>query len=132
MILKIALLIICAVLNWWGGYSWHNARRFIMSSLIAGYCAWQIATWWTFFPIVIPFMLCLSLQDDNRGLWCFLCAVSASSFLFFFGHIHLIAWIAYCLGNGLIGWVVNDKLKLNQFWNDVIEGPGLALVIFLL
>lgn len=127
--IKLLILILSAVLNWWGGKSWHNARRFLMSGLIAGFIAYHFKTWWLFPVVMIPFAICLSLTDHNRGWWCFFDALSASAILFFLGHIKLTLLLIYCIGNAAIGKILNKTIN-NQLIEDLSEGALLATLIF--
>ncbi len=131
MILKLLLIPLCSFLNWAGGYHWLWCRRFVMSFVIAFYCALRIKVWWIFFPIMVPFAVCLSLHDQNRGVWCSLDALGASFALLAMGYIHWYFWATYCALNYGIGAIFN-KNKAGQLIEDMAEGAGLgSLVLFI-
>jgi hypothetical protein len=102
-----------------------------MPTLIAGFCAFKIGIWWMFFPIFIPFVICLSLHDHNRGVWCSLDALGVSFALLITGHLHWYLWLAYCALNYGVGAILN-KNEAGQLIEDTLEGAGLASIVLLI
>ena len=131
MIIKLLLILLSSFLNWAGGYHWLWARRFIMPFAIALFIAIKINIWWLFLACGVPMVICLSLHDQNRGVWCVLTALGVSFALLVTGHIHWYFWVIYCALNYLIGAILN-KNKAGQLIEDIVEGAGFASLIFLI
>ena len=131
ILLKLSIMGASAILNFWGGKHWLWCRRFVMSSTIALFFAITLKTWWLFPLIFFPFWGALTLPNHNRGLWCGAVSIGASAALFFLGHMHLCFLISYVLGNAFLGWFMNDKLKADEYKNDVSEGLGFSSEVFL-
>lgn len=130
--IKIIVDLICGALNAWGGYSWHNARRFIMPSVISVMVSFQTHTWYTGF-MVLPVMgtLCLgyfSGKNWGRALWLFLQAVVIGLGLTITGHISWVYYIPYIIGAGILGGIYKNW---NQIIGDFITGTYLGFVIFI-
>lgn len=130
LILKLVILSSSAALNALGGYHWLWCRRFVMPAIIAGFIAWHLHIWWIFFAMYLPFCVCLSLHDHNRGAWCSIDAAGASFALLATGHLHWYWFVLYCGGAYFVGWLVNNKLKLNQIPNDCATGAWLGSLVF--
>lgn len=128
--IKLAILLLCAYLNWQGGYNTLWCRRFLMPFILAVSCGFFSQWWWAIPAIFIPMAITLSLHNQNRGVWCSIVALSASFALLVTGHLAWYWFIVYCGGNFLIGWVGNNKLKLPQVIIDPLTGGAIGSLVF--
>lgn len=137
--LQLLTIVICGGLFAWGGYSWHNARRFIMPLILALTCLWLTKSWWALTVLGMSPIFCLGYGIKSplrhvfgdgwgRGVWGALAALGASLGLFLTGHI---AW--YLFGGYLIlNFTFENALKkINQIVGDCIIGIGFGLIIFI-
>ena len=127
-LIRFLLIGIIAYLNYLRGYH-YRIPCMIAISVIMG--LWFAITlhWWLFPLVGLPMYGCLSLHDQNRGAWCSLVALGASFALLVTGHLAWYWFIVYCATNYGLGWLCVNKLKLNQFWTDLITGAGFGLLI---
>lgn len=129
--IKIICDLICGSLNAWGGYSWHNSRRFLMPIVIAITVSYISHIWYLGF-MVLPVIgtLCLGYFSDKnwgRALWLFLQAFVIGIVLLITGHIDLISYILYIICAGILGGIYKNW---NQIKGDFITGSYLGLIVF--
>lgn len=132
MIIKIICDLLCGVLNSWGGYSYHNARRFMMP-LIMGISVSLITHIWWAGLLVLPVIgtLCLGYFSDKnwgRALWLFLQAVVIGLGLNITGHLQWYFYVSYIIGSGILGGFYKSWY---QPFGDFIVGIYLGLIIFI-
>src|SRR5258708_5327441 len=104
--IKILIDLICGSLSSWGGYSWHNARRFFMPILLALTFGFVTHIWWIGIS-VLPVIgtLCLGyffrgnqgLQWLGRGLWLALQALVLAFVTCITGHLAWFFYVPYVL-----------------------------------
>lgn len=128
--LELITVMACGALNAWGGYSWHNARRFIMPVLLAVTISFVLHSWLLGF-LILPVIgtLCLGyfrLGNFGRGLWLFLQAVVIGLGLFLTGHLTWYFYLLYAVGAGILG---GSLVSVYQPIGDVIEGCWLGLIV---
>ncbi len=128
--IKFFLDAICGALNAWGGYSWHNARRFIMPCVIALGISLASGVWWlglTSLPVMGT--LCLGYFGGKfwgRGLWLALQAAVLGLGPLVLGHLAWWLYAPYLVGALLLaGFLYN----LEQIVGDLIFGAWLGAVI---
>lgn len=131
LIIKIIVVLLMAILNFTRGYHWRPISMLAMTFIMGAYFSFLYNTWWLFPAVGLPMYGCLSLSNHNRGVWCSLVALGASFALLITGHLFWLWFILYCAGNYLLGWLVNNKLKLPQLPNDLITGAGFGILVFL-
>ena len=152
MMIKILVIIACAVLFWLGGRSWGNKmfRRIGIPILIALYIG-IFCKWWLFFPcgawlgLTIPIGYGEPTPDDDkpsflglifrkgwliRGVWGLIVAL-VSVWLFAFGYIHLGLMVAYLALNFCIGASL-CALKAPDFIIEPLVGASLASLVLLI
>ncbi len=130
--IKIIIDICCGALDAWGGYSWHNARRFIMPCLIAISVSTITGVWWLGLT-VLPVMgtLCLgyfSGQNWGRALWLFTQAMVISLPLLVLSHLQWYWFVPYVIGAGLLGGLYKNW---KQVYGDFITGCWLGLIVLM-
>lgn len=123
-------VIACGLLNAWGGYSWHNARRFLMPCLLAVNASICSHTWWIGI-LLLPTMgtLCLGYfgsGNAGRACWIVLQAFMLSIGLFLTGHVAWYFFIPYVIGSGILGGLYKNWY---QPLGDMITGSYLGLII---
>lgn len=135
---QIIVVIGCGVLNAIGGYSWHNARRFLMPILIGGeveLLIWekQKKDWWAGL-LVLPVIgtLCLAYKNFgsgnlSRALWLFAQAVVIGLGLLCTGHLIWYFYLGYVLLAGILGGVYKNWW---QPLGDFIAGCLLGSIVF--
>lgn len=138
MIIKIIIPLVCAGLNAWGGYSWHNARRFIMPVIIGAAVSYFSHCWWlglTVLPVIGVLtvgygeksILYKYLSDAGaRGTWMFLVAMVIGFGATITGHLSWFFYIPYCVVSVIIGVTLRN---INQIVGDLIFGALFATVI---
>lgn len=140
ILLKIIVDLICGVLFWWGGYSWHNARRFLLPCVIAILSCFLLHSLIGLLSLAAIGMLCLGYGDKSplrrifgnsigRGIWGLLCAIGISLGLFLSGHILWFFWVAYLILNFCGEAFLN---KIPQWIGDPIFGIFLGSIVFLI
>lgn len=134
MMLAIKALIdmACGALNAWGGYSWHNARRFIMPCVIAAGVSIATGVWWLGLTI-LPAMgtLCLGYFGPKfwgRGLWLALQATVIGAGSLALGHLTWFLYAPYIVGALLLAGFL---YSIEQVIGDAIFGCWLGAVVFL-
>lgn len=150
------VMAICAGLNAWGGYSWHNARRFIMPVVIAVAVSIILNTWWEG-TLSIPFLsitlktkfigfpcllaispLCAGYGEKSliwkyfndawgRFAWMITVSIAFCLGLIFLNHLNVFIALGYIIGNGIIGMTLR---KYNQILTDALFGVTLSSFIF--
>lgn len=114
MIIPLIIISICSALFWLGGFCWLPARRFIMPSIITGYCfivAHTIVThnWLQLTQLAVIGIFCLGYGEKSplrhifgngwgRGVWGILAGICLSLELFLTGHLALIWFLLYLVG----------------------------------
>ena len=136
--IKILVDLLCGVLNAIGGYSWHNARRYIMPVLLAGEAgviAWEKkkSDWWAGL-LVLPVIGTLVLGYKNfgtgnlsRALWLFLQAVVIGLGLTLTGHLSWFIYLPYIIGAGILGGLYRNW---QQVLGDMVAGTYLGSVVY--
>lgn len=129
---KIIVDLICGALFSWGGFSWHNARRFIMPCVIAVMVYFTTHIWWTAL-MILPVMgtLCLGYKNFgdgsfSRGCWLFVQAVVIGIGLLLTHHLAWYIYIPYIIVAGVLGGTLYN---LNQVIGDIIFGCWLGIIV---
>lgn len=129
---------ICAGLNIIGGYSWHNARRFIMPVILTVAVSLIVHSWWTGLPCLLGIApLCIGYGEKSllwkyfndawgRFVWMILVGIALGLGLVISHHLSIWVAVIYVIGNGILGITLR---KLNQFFSDAIFGIGLSSFI---
>lgn len=138
VIIKIVVDLLCGALNAIGGYSWHNARRYIMPVLLGGEAAliaWENKKqdWWAGL-LVLPVIgtLCLGYKNFGNGnlsraLWLFVQAVVIGLGLTITGHLAWAVYIPYIVFAGVLGGIYKNW---QQVWGDMIAGIYLGSIVY--
>lgn len=131
--IKILTDLACGALNAWGGWKWHNARRFLMPSLLALTISFALHSWWLGL-LVLPVIgsLCLGyfhFGNFGRGLWLFLQSVIIGLGLFLTGHLSWYFYLSYTVVSGVLG---GSLVNLWQPLGDAIEGCWLGIILFMI
>lgn len=150
---ELFIMAVCAALFWWGGYNWHNARRFIMPCVMAVTCTYLAHSWWVLVQLSVISIFVLGYGEKSvlrhcfgdgwgRGVWGVLSAICLSVPLFVthhlgltFGHLHL-GWLFGSCFVGIVYTALNFILenalkKLPQFIADPIIGLAFSSIILL-
>ena len=131
--IRFILIALIAYLNYLRGYHYRIPSMIAMTMLTGLYFAIYYHTWWLFAAVGLPMYGCLSLHDGNRGAWCSLVALGASFALLLTGHLAWYWFIAYCGGNYLIGWIMNNPKIMGkysiQLYIDLVTGIGFGLIV---
>lgn len=138
--LKLLIVAICAALFWWGGYSWHDARRFIMPLLLAISCLTLTHSLWALTMLTASGALCLGYGDKSplrhcfgdgwgRGIWGLLVALCFSLGLCLSGYLHWYFLIGYLV---LSFTLENALKKLDQKIGDPIIGATFGAIVLLI
>jgi hypothetical protein len=122
----------CGALNAWGGYSWHNARRYLMPLLIAISVSIITHVWWSGF-MVLPTMgtLCIGYSKDGnfgRALWIGLQCTVFGLGLAITNHFTIWLYLPYIIGGCILGGLYRNW---NQIIGDLATGFYISLFIFL-
>lgn len=133
--LKLAISVICGVLDAVGGFCFLPARRFIMPSILAVSISVLLHTWWLGI-LVLPVIATLCLAYKNfgqgnfsRGMWLFVQYTLVSVGLLLTHHLDWYFALPYCVLGGVLG---GSLVSLWQPLGDFIEGFGLGLIVFLI
>ena len=133
LIIKIIVDLACGALGAIGGWKWHNARRFIMPTLLAIAFSFVSHTWWlglTALPVIGT--LCLGYFGQKwlgRGLW-----LGLQGLVLGVGAVvssHLLWWVYLpyvLLGFGLGALLFNFE----QIIGDIIFYCWLGSIVFFL
>ena len=139
MIIKILTDFVCAGLFWWGGYSWHNARRFIMPVVLTGALYLLLNSLWALTALSSSVIFCLGYGDKSvlrrvfgngwgRAIWGLLSGLAISLGLFLTGHVFWYFFLPYLI----LCFVLEDALKnLPQWIGDPIIGAGFGVIVFI-
>lgn len=133
--LKLAIMVICGFLNSWGGYSFHNARRYFMPLVLAISVSYVTHILWLGL-VIIPVIGTLILGykrfgsgNFSRAMWLFLQFSVCGIGLLLTGHLNWYFYIPYCiLGGALGGTLVNVYQPIGDF----IEGLFLGSIVILI
>lgn len=133
LMIKIISDIICGVLNFIGGYCWHNARRFIMPCVVALTVSYVSRVWWLGIGI-LPVMgtLCIGYFGGRfigRGLWLALQAFVFGIVCFFTNHLYWYFYLPYVLGAFFLGGSLFD---IEEVIGDLIFGCWLGSIVFII
>ena len=131
-LIRILFIAVIALLNYLRGYHYRIPCMSAMTIIMGLWFAITLHHWWLFPLVGLPMYGCLSLHDQNRGVWCSLVALGTSLGLVLTGFLVWYLWLTYIITNYLIGWLTNNKLKLPQLWEDIVTGVGFASLIFLI
>lgn len=157
--IKLIIMGICSALFWWGGFSWHNARRFIMP-LILTLTALVLThwCWWTLLMLSCSGAFCLGYGEKSplkhifgngfgRGIWGLLAAICLSLPLFL---THHLAWpllhsfqssnnVTYLFSFAILiaylalNFTLENALKnIPQWLGDPLIGLGFSLIVLLI
>lgn len=139
--LNLGAMTICAGLFWWGGFNYHNARRFFMPLFLTA-----VTFILTHFDIhsllMLPSIgfLTLGYGDKSplrhcfgdgwgRGIWGLLVALALSLGLFLYGHV---VWY-YFAGYLVLNFIFENALKkLPQQIGDPIIGLGFSSILLII
>lgn len=141
MILEIKILIMasCAALFWWGGFCFLPARRFILPSILAVFCAFYLHSLWALTMLSCMGTYCLGYGDKSplrhcfgngwgRGVWGLLSAICLSLALFLTHHLSIWFFVPYLALN----FTLENALKdINQKIGDPLIGLGFSCIVFL-
>ena len=132
MIIKIIIDIICGVLGAWGGYSWHNAKRYLFPTLLAISISYFTGVWWLG-AVVLPNMGIETLgyfsnKNWGRALWLFLQALTIGIILVLLGHLIWWNFLIYILGAGVLGGLYKNW---EQWIGDFCAYAYLGSIIFM-
>lgn len=137
---KILIALVGSGLFFWGGYSWHNARRFILPTILALSLAWITHSWWALTSLSVIGIFCLGYGEKSplrhcfgdgwgRGIWGLLSAIAISLSLLLAGHICWWLWLPYLA----INFTLENALKnIPQVIGDPIIGLGLCSIVFII
>ena len=140
MIINLITCLICGCLFSWGGYNWHNARRFMFPLVIAIVCAFNIHSYLGLLPLSsIPF-LCLGYGEKSpirhifgdvwgRAIWAGLVSISISVGLLVIGHLAWYLFIPYIV---LCSLLESSLRNINQVLSDFVFGLAFASIVFLI
>lgn len=128
---KIAVSLLCGILDAWGGHNFLPARRFIMPVMLGVSISIVCNVWWLGF-VVLPVIgtLCLGYFDPGnagRALWLFLQAVNIGLGLVFTGHLAWYWFLGYIVIAGILGGIYKNW---KQIIGDIVTGSWLGAVIF--
>lgn len=138
--LKFFLLAIISGLYWWGGFAWHNDRRFVLPLVLGVAISYFTSVWWlgfTILPVVgwlcqgygeKSWLRCLMGDAGARGFWLFMACLLISSPLFFTGHLPLYFYLTYCIVAGILGSTLRN---IPEVIGDPIFGAWIGAILFL-
>lgn len=141
MILKLIVMAICSILFWWGGYNFHNARRFILPIVLTSFCIFLTNwDWRLLFMLSVIGAFCLGYGEKSplrhvfgdgwgRGIWGILVAICLSLPLFLTHHLLIYFFLPYLALNFTLE---NALKKLPQWLGDPIIGLGFSLILLLI
>lgn len=138
---KLFTVIACSGLYAWGGYNWHNARRYLMPILLggeAGFIAWQNKKkdWWSGL-LILPVIgtLCLAYKRFGQGnfaraVWLGLQALVIGLGLFLTGHLAWFLYVPYVIIAAVLAGALNNRV--NQIIGDCIFGGWIGVIVFII
>lgn len=138
--MRLLIVLVCSALFWIGGKWWHNARRFIMPTIICTYMCITLHTLWGLTTLLMIAPLCMGYGIKSplrhcfgdgwgRGVWGLLVAFCASLGLVVTGFLALPWYIFYLALNFTLE---NALKKLPQDIADPIIGCGFGLIVFII
>lgn len=135
--LRLTVMAICGGLFAWGGFSWHNARRFIMPLVLTLTCLYITRDLWSLAMLTSSAAFCIGYGDKSifrrifgngwgRGAWGFLAATCLSLPLFLTHHLSILFFFPYLI----LCFTLENALKnINQIIGDLIIGASFASLI---
>lgn len=138
--LKISVMVICAGLFWWGGFSFLAARRFIMPTCLMITSMVISHNLWTITMLSCMGIFCLGYGEKSplrhifgngwgRGVWGFLAAICLSLALFLTHHLSIWFFVLYLSFN----FTLENLLKnINQKIGDPIIGLVFSSIVLLI
>ena len=138
-LLKILVILSCAGLYFWGGFSWHNARRYIMPLLLSLSCLLFSHSLWALTMLVSSPLLTIGYGEKSifrhifgdawaRFVYLSIVATVLSIWMIFILHTNILLILTYI---GLCGTLGITLRKFNQWLGDPIFGAALATIVFL-
>lgn len=138
--LKLLIMAVCAALFWWGGYSWHNARRFVMPAVLSLTSCFLCHSLWPLTMLTCMGALCLGYGEKSplrrifgdgwgRGVWGLLASACLAVPLLVTHHLAFLLFVLYLALNFTLENVLK---KMPQFIGDPIIGLGLASILLLI
>lgn len=132
ILMKIGVILLSGILNFIGGWKWHNARRFIMPLLLAVSASLCLHIWWIGL-MVLPCIGTLILGykrfgqgNFSRAMWLFVQFSVCGLGLFLTGHLAWYFYIPYCILGGVLGGTL---VNVWQPIGDFIEGACLGSIL---
>ncbi len=138
IVIKLLTIVICAVLNFIGGWKWHNARRYFMPVILGASISLVSHMWWLGLT-VLPVMGILSIgygeksilwkyltDAGARGMWMFLSALAIGLGCVIAGHLAWFIYVPYCILAGVLGATLRN---MNEIIGDLLFGAFLASII---
>lgn len=135
--LKLAVMLACGALFAWGGYSYHNARRFIMPMLLTATALLVTHDAWALLMLISIGPLCLGYGEKSplrhifgngwgRGVWGLLVASCLSLPLFLSTHLGWLPFVLYLS----LGFTLENVLKnIPQLIGDLIIGFSFGSIV---
>lgn len=138
ILVKLLVMLGCAALFWWGGFSFLSARRDIMPPILASACALFAQTFWAFTMLPVVAIYHLGYGEKSlfrhifgdgwgRGVWGLLAGLCLSVGLLVTGHLDWYWFIPYL---GLNFTLENALKNIPQKIGDPLIGCGFACIIF--
>ncbi len=152
---KLFIVAICSVLFWWGGDSWHNARRFIMPVVLTltalfltkldFWCVVMLSCCGAFclgYGVNSPLRHCFG-NGWGRGIWGLIAATCLSLPLFLTHHLGIELQFLHVNAQSLslillliyltLNFILENALKnIPQLIGDPIIGASFGLIVFLI
>ncbi len=129
--IKLIVDLACGALNAWGGFSWHNARRFIMPFVIGATAALITHIWWVLFlPLPAMGTLCLGYSkygNLGRALWIGLQCLTLGLGLVILHHLSLVWYLPYVIGGCVLGGLYRNW---QQILGDSVTGCWMGIFLF--
>ena len=121
--IQVITIIACACFGAWGGYNYHNSRRYFMPISLAIGCFLITHSIWSLTVLISAPLL--TLKDDDEGYLgsyskCYyglLACLGASLGLFMTHHISMAPFVVYIVISSFLYWSVKN---LHQIGGDLI------------
>lgn len=118
MEIKIAVIVLCAVLKLVGEIWWHNAQRWILPAVLGLGVSLITGIWWLgilVYPCCVPIDLGYTdygpSNGFDRGAWlAVICAVAGIAAIIF-GHLAWYYYLGYIVTGGVWGGVTRNWLN---------------------
>lgn len=136
--IEVLIIILSAILNFIGGWKWHNARRYIMPVVIGIGVSIVSQVYWLGLT-VLPTMGTLSIGYGEKSIlykylsdfWCRATWMLMQSILFgagclIFNHLSWYVYIPYCIISLVLGGLLRN---INEIIGDLIFGVCLSSFI---